>query len=156
MRNQSTSTISSKIITGELPADIVYQANRVTCYLLAGCLILMASGCGYVPSVDNSTIQLPGHGGPAPIGQETELSSFLKNALSQSKVRFENTPWGDKVTIRAGRLYFAASDRICRKLFVLPDGGSNTSSAIACETPEGAWVPVRAVTDILESREKSY
>ena len=73
------------------------------------------------------------------------LTAFLDEATINAVQRFQQTPWGDAITLQAGERYYAASGRICRRLLLHQETDGQGQVALACKSTQG-WESVRALT----------
>lgn len=111
-----------------------HDRSRWLVAALLGALWVL-SGCAGMASSDS----------PMAAADPAQLTTFLNEAASGAEREFDQTPWGEAITLRAGERYFAASGRTCRRLLIQQQTDLGARPALACETTDG-WESVRALT----------
>ena len=88
------------------------------------------------------------HGLPASTGADASLLSFLATARRGDATVVSQPDTGARIRVVAGRMYYAASGRYCRRYEYAPaDGGASISSGLACKNGDGSWSVERLIVN---------
>ena len=76
---------------------------------------------------------------------DSNIAVFLRTAQPTSSAVFDNTPWGNNVTLLVDRTYFSASGAYCHNLTI--NSFSGTSQGLVCSTNRNDWYQARVLVN---------
>ena len=84
---------------------------------------------------------------PSPAAEQDSLLAFLAVAEDGEVRDIDDTPSGAGRQVRAGRLYHAASGRVCRRFTVTSTSAPEASEeGLVCKDASGRWTRVRLLS----------